>query len=284
MRIKERHHLGRLMRRQVVGDDVNLAIGRLRRHDLLQERDELVAGVACRRLADHGTGLRLQRGVEREGPVAHVLEAVSLGPAGRQRQDGITAVERLNGGLFIDTEDRRMLRRVQVQANNLRGLVLEVGIRRPQIALQAMRLQASPLPRARDNRVGDIKLLAEPTRRPVRRAVGRGLPRPAQNPRLHLWGQHASFRSAMATAQSGDPVGRIARLPGRNRLRRAVNALADGRVRMTIGQQQDDAGAAGFIGATAMRTRQRFERRSCITRQRHLSGSRHAAYYHSRND
>ena len=92
----------------------------------------------------------LQGGVERERPVADVLEAVSLGAAGRQRQNGIAAVEGLNRGLFIDAEDGRMLRRIQIQPDDLRRLLLEIGIGRSQVALQSMRLQAGPFPRALD--------------------------------------------------------------------------------------------------------------------------------------
>ena len=49
MRLEERHHLRGLMRRQVVRDDVDLPVAPLRRDDLLQERDELVAGVSLGR-------------------------------------------------------------------------------------------------------------------------------------------------------------------------------------------------------------------------------------------
>jgi hypothetical protein len=58
-------HLRGLMRRQVVGDDMDLARCGLRAHDLLKERDELVAGMALGRFAQHEAALRLQRGVER---------------------------------------------------------------------------------------------------------------------------------------------------------------------------------------------------------------------------
>ena len=61
-----------------------------------------------------------------------VLEAVSLGATGRQRQNGIAAVERLNRGLLIHAEDGGMLRRIQIQADDLRRLLLEIGIGRSQ--------------------------------------------------------------------------------------------------------------------------------------------------------
>src|SRR4029453_4660041 len=45
MRLEEGHHLRGLMRRQVVRNDVDLPVAPLRRDDLLQEGDELLAGV-----------------------------------------------------------------------------------------------------------------------------------------------------------------------------------------------------------------------------------------------
>jgi hypothetical protein len=65
--------------------------------------------------------------------VADVLEAVSLGAARRQRQDGIAPIERLDGGLFIHAKDGRMLRRIQIEPDDLRRLLLEVGIGRSQV-------------------------------------------------------------------------------------------------------------------------------------------------------
>ena len=177
-----------------------------------------------------------------------------------------------------------MLRRIQIQPDDLRRLLLEIGIGRSQVALQSMRLQAGPFPRALDNRVRHAQPVAQPARRPVGRAVRRRLPGPAQDPRFHLRRQHASLRPAMAAAQSGDAVRLIPGFPGRDRLRRAVDALADRRVRVAVAEQQNDPGPSRFVGTPAVRTRERLELRSGRARQRQRSGGRHAAYYHSRND
>jgi 20S proteasome alpha/beta subunit len=284
MRLEERQHRRRFMSRQVVRNDVDLAVAPLRRHDLLQEPDELVTGVARGRFADDRARLRFQGGIEGEGPVTDVLEAVALGAAGRQRQDRIASVEGLNRGLFIDAEDGCVLRRIQIQPDNLRRFRFEIGIGRSQVALQSMRLQAGPFPCALNNRVRHAQPIAEPPRRPMGGAVRRRLAGPAQDPRFHLRRQHASFRSTMAAAQSGNAVRFIPGFPSRDGLRRAVDALADRRVRVSVGEQQNDPGPSGFVGTPAVRTRKRLELGSGATRQRQRSGSRHAAYYHSSND
>src|ERR1043166_32477 len=94
------HPLG-LMRRQVVADYVDLlALGDLRQ-EVGQERDKRLAGVTLGRLAETEAGLRLECCVERERAVPDVFKAVPLGPAGRQRQNRIRAIERLDGGLLF---------------------------------------------------------------------------------------------------------------------------------------------------------------------------------------
>ena len=65
----------------------------------------------------------------------------------RQRQHRIDPVERLNRRLLVDAEDDGVLRRVEIEADHVRRFRLEVGIRRAQVALQPMRLQAGVAPR-----------------------------------------------------------------------------------------------------------------------------------------
>ena len=51
--------------------------------------------------------------------MTEVLEPMPLRTAGRQRQDRIQAIERLNGGLLIDGEHGRMLGRIHIQADHV---------------------------------------------------------------------------------------------------------------------------------------------------------------------
>lgn len=85
------------VRGKIVGNDVALASARLSIHDGAQELHEVGTGVPRRGLPDDRARARVQGGVEREGAVAVVLEAVTLRPAWRQRLDGVEAIERLNG-------------------------------------------------------------------------------------------------------------------------------------------------------------------------------------------
>src|SRR5215469_2052601 len=57
-----------------------------------------------------------------------VLKAVAFGSPRRHREHGIEAVQCLYGGLLVHTEQGRVLRRVQVQANDIGSFVLKVGV------------------------------------------------------------------------------------------------------------------------------------------------------------
>src|ERR1700740_1053197 len=76
----------------------------------------------------HATGGGFQRGVQGKRAVAVIFEAVALGAAGRKRQDWIEPIQSLNGSLLIDAENRCMLRRVQIQADDVSRLALEIRI------------------------------------------------------------------------------------------------------------------------------------------------------------
>ncbi len=140
MRGEKGPHLLRLMRRQVVEDDVHFPSARLRVDDLGEEGEEVLAGVARGRLPDDLASARVERGIEGERPVPVVFKAVALGAARRERKDGVESIERLNRGLLVEAEDRGVLWRIEVQPEDIGRLGLEVGIGRPHVALQSMRL------------------------------------------------------------------------------------------------------------------------------------------------
>ncbi len=89
---------------QVIGNNVDLATGRLTRHDLCKEIDELDAGVTCAGFSQHLSALSVQSTVETKRSMAVVLEAMPFGPAGRKRQNRVQAIQRLDGALLVDAE------------------------------------------------------------------------------------------------------------------------------------------------------------------------------------
>lgn len=77
-----------------------------------------------------------------------VLEAVTFGASRRKRQDGIETIQGLNGGFLIDAEHGRVLRWVQIEAEDVGGFAFELGIVAGHVAFEAVRLQAGFLPDA----------------------------------------------------------------------------------------------------------------------------------------
>ena len=118
----------RFVRREIVGDDVDLFASGLVDHDVGEEGDEFRRGVTRRGLAENFASLVLKAAYKRQRAVAEILKAMALSAPGRQRQHRIFTVQRLNSGLLIDAEHRGMRRRIQIQADDIGGLGLEVRI------------------------------------------------------------------------------------------------------------------------------------------------------------
>ena len=67
----------------------------------------------------------LEGGIKGKGAVTEVLEAMTLGPSGRERQHGIEPVEGLDGALFVHAEEGSMGRRGQIESDDIGGFRFE---------------------------------------------------------------------------------------------------------------------------------------------------------------
>ena len=139
-----------LMSREVVGNNMNLSVGGLSGDHLAQELYKLSTGMAVGCLAQDFAGGRVQGRIERKSAVAKVFESVTFGPSGRERQDGIQTIKGLNGALFIDTENSRMGRRLQVETDDSGRLLLKLWVIADHVVATPVRLQPrlSPHPRS----------------------------------------------------------------------------------------------------------------------------------------
>ena len=141
-----RDQLG-LVRREVIEDEVDVPWAAVAANDGLEKRDEFITGVARHCHARDVARLRIERRVERECPVAGVLEAVAFRAAGGERKDRIESIQGLKTGLFVQTEHGGMARRMEIQADDVSRFPFKVRVGGPDIAFQSMRLQASTPPR-----------------------------------------------------------------------------------------------------------------------------------------
>ena len=177
-----------LVRREVVRNHMDLPSLRLSGHEVRQEGDELLRRMPLGGLAENFPRLGIERGVQGERAVAIVFKAMPFGPPGRQGQHRILTIQGLNRGLLIDTKHGRMLRRVQVEADDVGRLRLKVRIIGGHIAVQSMRLEPMLSPHPGHPHVTDPELGGELPGTPVSRPVAGVLPRGVQDAGFHLRG------------------------------------------------------------------------------------------------
>src|ERR1700674_751379 len=105
--------------RQVLGD---LAV------DGAQERHKLLMTVAGQALSDDRAGEYVEGGEQGGGGVAFVIVGHRLSAARDHRQRRLGAVQCLDGGFFVGAQHDRLLRRVQIQTDDVDQLFVEAGI------------------------------------------------------------------------------------------------------------------------------------------------------------
>jgi hypothetical protein len=77
----------------------------------------------------------IQRRIQTERSVPLIFKFMAFDAAGGKRQNRIESIKSLNCCFLINTEYGGMLRRIQIQPDNVRGLSLEVRIIADQIPL-----------------------------------------------------------------------------------------------------------------------------------------------------
>ena len=169
--LKEVHDRLTLVSRKVISDHMDFFASGLMGDDIGEESDEFGRGVSCGGLTEHLTSFGVESRIEREGAMSVVLEAMTFRSARGKRQHGILAVQGLNRGLLIDTKHRSMLRRVQVQSDDVGRLGFKIRIVRGDIAFEAVRSERMLSPHTRDHHVGHIQLRTQFSGAPTRRSI-----------------------------------------------------------------------------------------------------------------
>ena len=236
-----------LVGREIVGNHVDLLATRLVDHDVGEERDELGGSVPRRRFAEHLAGLRVEGGIQRQRTMAKVLKAVPFGPARRQRQHRILAIQGLDRRLLVHAEHGGMRRRIQVQPDDVRGLFLKVRIVRGHVAFDPMRLEPVLAPHPGHHHVAHVQMRGQFARAPVGRPTRRGAACRLQNPGFQLRRAHRGDLSEMPAVESSDPLLGKPFTPARHKAPAAVDPLRYFIPRMAFGQQQDQPRPSGIF-------------------------------------
>lgn len=234
-----------LVGREVVDDDVDLFSPRLRREQIRKEAHELGGGVAGGGLADDFTAFGVESRVQTQRPMAHVLEAMALGPAGGERQNRIDSIQGLNSGLFVHAEDGGMGRRVEIEPDDIGRLGFEIRVVRYHVTLEAMRPQSVLGPDASDGHMTEAKMFAKFARAPMRRAIRGRTSRRLQDFRFKLGSEEAWRLAGIAAHHSAQAFRREPLLPHSQVGRAATESVNNLLVGFAIGQCQDDARPLG---------------------------------------
>lgn len=133
--------LGVLCLAWYVHHELHVAVGG-RSVDLLEEIEKLGCPMALVALPDHCPCGDVECREQRGCAVANVSLGAPLGYACRQRKDWLLAVERLNLGLFVDTQHDCPVRRRHVEVDDVLHLVDEQRVCGQLEGLGLMRLKA----------------------------------------------------------------------------------------------------------------------------------------------
>lgn len=125
---EKRNHLLRVVCREIVGDEVDLASYRLAGQDVAEKPDKLIRSVPLGSLADNIPRVSGKGRIQRQGSVALVLKAMPFSASRRQRQHWVFSVKRLNGWLLLHTEHPCMGRWMEIQPNEIGCLLLDPGV------------------------------------------------------------------------------------------------------------------------------------------------------------
>jgi len=125
-------------------------------------------------LADNFATLGIQRGEERGHPMPRVVLGPALDLPRPHRQHGLRAIERLDLGFFVHAQHQRLVRRIEVEPDEVADFVDEQRIFGQLEGLAPMRLQPERAPDSAHRRLTESAARRHRTRTP-----GRGVPRRA---------------------------------------------------------------------------------------------------------
>ena len=149
-------------------------------------------------------------------------------------------IQRLDGGLLIQAEQSCVLRRVQVQPDNIGGLTIKIGVVAGHVPLQPVWPQPGCAPDAVHGIFTDSQMLGQFATGPMRGAIGRFASRGRQHFRLQFGSDYTRLLAGVPFAyQSGDPMAHKALLPLRNSRSGRAEPLLNIFVTATSSQHQD---------------------------------------------
>jgi len=141
-----------------------------------------------------------------------------------------------------------VLRRVQIETEDVGGFAFEFGIVAGPVAFEAVRLQACFLPNAMHGIFADAQHRGQFAATLVRGPVAGFFPSARQNAGAQSRTEHIGFLAGMIGVQSFESGLPETLLPANDRRCSGLRPLLDGVERRAFGQQQDQPGAKHVAG------------------------------------
>jgi len=110
---------GMLMRAIIINDQMQLPFRRGLGIDLFQKTDELLMTMPRHTITDDFAIQQIQGGEKRRCAIAFIVMCLPGWDSGTQGEQRLRPVECLNLTLLVNTQDKRMFRRIKIQPNNI---------------------------------------------------------------------------------------------------------------------------------------------------------------------
>ena len=240
-----------------------------------KEGDEFFTGMTDRRFPDDFTGLGIECGVERESAPPVVFKSVTFGAAWGHWQHRIKPIQRLNLRLLIDAENRSMLRRIHIEADDVSSFRLKFWVVRRHISFDPVRLQTGSVPNANNHRVVYSKMGRQFAATPMCRAIRRWFSCPRQNSRFHFRCALLNLSTLMTTVEASQALFLKPLLPSRDEAAVATQGLLNKGERFSFAQHQDQSSPTNVVGAK--RSRSKTTTQFLFNFRRQLHGLNHHA-------
>ena len=128
MLFQPRLHFWMLVRGVVVDDQMQLKMPGRFSIDLLEKLQPLLMPMLALNAADQMPLKIIQRGEQGNGAMADIIVRLRADMPDSQRQSRLSAFEGLNLAFFIATEHQCLIRRIQIQPNDVPKFLFEVWI------------------------------------------------------------------------------------------------------------------------------------------------------------
>ncbi|PNP96828.1 hypothetical protein A8G00_22825 [Sphingobium sp. SA916] len=111
--------------------------------NVLEETQKFLVSVTGAALSENLTVCDVERGKQGGGPVSDVIVRDAFEIAQTERQNGLGAFQRLNLRFLVNTQVDRVVRRIEIEPDDVFNLVDEQRVGRELEAFRAMRLPVS---------------------------------------------------------------------------------------------------------------------------------------------